>query len=403
VTVLFLTHRLPYAPNRGDRIRAFFLLKFLRQWADVTVMSLVHDADEEAQADNMRRDGWDVVSARVPRPTNALRSGFALPSSRPTTHTMLDTPALRAAIRRVVANREPDIVIAYCSGMAQYALEEPLRRYPMILDMVDVDSAKWRQLSTVTAPPLSWIYRREARTLASFEQTAAMAAVATTVVTANESASLKAIAPEARVEVVPNGVDVESFRNEAPPEASADVVFCGVMNYAPNENAAHLLAREVWPSVRRARPDATLTIVGSQPTAAVLRLADPALGITVTGAVPDVRPYLWRAAVAAAPLVTARGIQNKVLEAVAAGLPTVVTPNIVESLPRQLLPAVVGASGSTDLAAAVVSLLAQSAAERRAMAARADVTSLGWDRQLAPFGDLLRDALASPRLREGSK
>ena len=113
----------------------------------------------------------------------------------------------------------------------------------------------------------------------------------------------------------------------------------GVMNYAPNVEGAVWLAREVWPIVRSARPDARLTLIGASPSAEVVALASDRTGVVVTGTVPDVRPYLWRAAVAAAPLQIARGIQNKVLEAVAAGLPCVVTPQVAEGLPREVVPA----------------------------------------------------------------
>jgi hypothetical protein len=169
--------------------------------------------------------------------------------------------------------------------------------------------------------------------------------------------------------------------------------------YAPNIEAARLLALEVWPAVRQQHPDATLTLVGSEPTRTVQALASAAAGIVVTGAVPDVRPYLWSAAIAAAPIVTARGIQNKVLEAVAAGLPTVVTPNILRSLPPTLTGACVSAETAADLAAALVTLLAKSPEERRAIALTADTQSLRWERQLLPFGRLVEDACRTGRSR----
>ncbi len=171
------------------------------------------------------------------------------------------------------------------------------------------------------------------------------------------------------------------------------------MNYPPNEHAAILLAREVWPLVRQGRADATLTIVGSHPTAAVQALAAVDKGIVITGAVPDVRPYLWNAAIAVAPIVTARGIQNKVLEAVAAGLPTVVTPNIAAALPIEVASAVVSAAGPRALAAAILQLLARTPAERRTMASSADTASLAWERQLEPVERLLHAAISEHEMR----
>jgi polysaccharide biosynthesis protein PslH len=392
LNVLFLTHRLPYAPNRGDRVRAYFLLQELRRHAHVTVVSLVHDDEEASHVCDLAGIASAVYVARVPRLRNLARSFLALPTARPTTHSMLDAPGLRSAIRDAVAAAPPDVVFAYCSGVAPYAMQPPLANCPWLLDMVDVDSEKWAQMAAIAAPPLSWIYRREARTLRAFEAVAATRAVATLITTPNEATALRAIAPNGRIRVVQNGVDLASLTPPAPPSSSSDVVFCGVMNYAPNVQAALWLAREIWPLVRQRRPDATLTIVGSQPTRAVRDLADPAQGITVTGAVPDVRPYLWRAAVAAAPIRTARGIQNKVLEAVAAGLPTVVTPNILASLPDTIAGACLAGDTPETLAAAIADLLARSPDERRIMARRADVASLSWERQLADVPALLHQA-----------
>jgi glycosyltransferase involved in cell wall biosynthesis len=187
-------------------------------------------------------------------------------------------------------------------------------------------------------------------------------------------------------------VDVASFRAEDPPAGTPTVVFCGVMNYAPNEAGALWLGRHVWPLVTRQRPDARLVIVGASPTAAVSALARADGGITVTGSVPDVRPYLWQGAVSVAPLMTARGTQNKVLEAVAAGLPCVVTPAVAAGLPAEVAPAVRVADGAEGFADAVLGLLAASPAERRTLAARAAMAELTWDRRLAAFPALVSAA-----------
>jgi sugar transferase (PEP-CTERM/EpsH1 system associated) len=394
LNVLFLTHRLPYAPNRGDRVRAYHLLRTLRARATVDVVSLVHDEEETLHSGEVADLVSSVRIVRVTRTRNLIRSAVRLPGGRPTTHTMLDAPDLEAVVSEVASLRRPDVVLAYCSGMARLAFGPSLRRLPFVLDMVDVDSAKWSALADVTRGPLRWVYRREARVLRAFEAYAAPRAVANMVVTDRERATLCSIAPAARVDVVPNGVDVDALQPRNPPADSQTVVFCGVMNYAPNEQAALLLAREVWPLVRQSTPAAQLKIVGAYPTRLVQSLADTRTGIEVTGSVPDVRPHLWSSAIAAAPIVTARGIQNKVLEAVAAGLPTVVTPNIFESLPDTVRPACVVGQAASDLAHAISRLLALSPTERRAMATRADVAALTWERQLEPAVRLLEDASA---------
>ncbi len=396
VRLLFLTHRLPYAPNRGDRIRAFHLLRHLSTWAEVHLLSLVHDADEASRAAAVP-GAASVTVVPVPRLRNLARGLLSLPTDRPLTHVMLDSPALVSRVRALARAHPPAVVLAYCSGMARLALDPPLDGIPFVVDMVDVDSAKWAALSSTARLPLSWIYAREGRLLARFEARAARLASATLVVTPKERDTLAALAPGARIAVVPNGIDADSLSPPGPPTDGPVVVFCGVMNYTPNVDAAIWLVRKVWPLVRESRPDARLQIVGDSPVAAVRELADEAQAIDVTGRVEDIRPYLWGAAVSVAPLQVARGVQNKVLEAIAAGLPVVITPIVREGLPVEALAACVEAVDPPGFARAILDLLAEPAADRRARARAADLTVLSWERRLAPIRGLLEEAAGSRR------
>ena len=388
MNVLFLSHRLPYAPNRGDRIRAFHLLREMSQWADVDLISLVHDREEAAQAEALRSMTRSVTLAHVPKVRNTVSAIAHMAGSTPATHMMLFSPDAKAAID-AAARRKPDVVFSYCTGVAPLALAPALSGRPLVLDMVDVDSEKWASLATKTTWPRAWVYRREARLLRAFEADVTRRSKATLVVNAKEQATLSTIAPGASIHTVENGVDTSSFRPQGPPAAGAVVVFCGVMNYSPNVEGALWLCREVWPLVRRAHPGARLDLVGSDPVQAVSALNDPASGIRVTGAVPDVRPYLWDGSVACAPLHTARGVQNKVLEAVAAGLPTVVTSAVHEGLPREVLVACQMADTAPAFAAAIAELLATEPAKRRERATAADLSALGWDRRLAGLKTIL--------------
>jgi polysaccharide biosynthesis protein PslH len=205
----------------------------------------------------------------------------------------------------------------------------------------------------------------------------------TVVVNDKEHAVLSSIAHDARIHTVENGVDLGGLRPSSPPTGAPTVVFCGVMNYAPNVEGALWMAREVWPLVRARRPDARLEIVGAHPTGAVQALDNPSGGVRVTGSVPDVRPHLWAAAVSAAPLHTARGIQNKVLEAVAAGLPVVVTPAVMDGLPAEVRVACVEAQTPEAFAASLMNLLELSPGARRALAGSAALDELTWTRRLA--------------------
>jgi glycosyltransferase involved in cell wall biosynthesis len=222
------------------------------------------------------------------------------------------------------------------------------------------------------------------------------AAAATLVVNSRERVLLQEVVSACDPRVIPNGVALDYFRRPETATERADVVFCGVMNYAPNADAAVRLARDIWPGVRAARPDARLVIVGASPTPAVRRLATCDSSVVVTGRVPDVRPHLWDAAVSVAPLRTARGLQNKVLEALAAGLPVVTSRAVFDGLPDGVRIGCVEADTTDATAAAVLGLLALSPAQRRAKAAAARVDRLAWSHQLSDLLPLLRSVQRRP-------
>jgi polysaccharide biosynthesis protein PslH len=212
------------------------------------------------------------------------------------------------------------------------------------------------------------------------------------VVNQREADLLAALAPHASVGILPNGVDVDSLRPSTSPGETPDLVFCGVMNYTPNVDAVCWFARTIWPLIRARRPHARFFVVGSDPAESVRKLAVPESGIEVTGAVSDVRSYLWNAAVAVIPLRMARGIQNKVLEAVAAGLPAVITTEVLEGLPPEVRPACRIADSAATFATATLSLLDMSGEERRAVAGRVNLSALTWDHQLEPLHQILENA-----------
>jgi sugar transferase (PEP-CTERM/EpsH1 system associated) len=401
MNVLFLTHRLPYAPNRGDRIRAYYLMREISKFAEVSLFSLVHD-DDEASHEREVPFATSVTTARVPRIGNHVRGALRLASSRPLTHSLLDAPDAIGKLRQLVETSPPDVVLAYCSSMARFAMESPLNKFPFVLDMVDVDSEKWKSLGERAAAPRSWIYRREWRTLSAFERQATERARTTLVVSEAERDALLTLAPMADVRVVPIGVDVEAVAPQGPPSEQPVVIFCGVMDYEPNIEGVRWFADEIWPGVRAARSNAQFTIVGANPPASVRQLAERDPSILVTGRVETVQPYLWGAAVAVAPLRVARGVQTKVLEALAAGLPTVVTSSVLKGLPAGLERGCLVADDAEAFAAAVNRLLSASPGARRAMAASSRVGALNWPDQLAATESILgRAARAAPQSSRG--
>lgn len=393
--VLVLTHRLPYAPNRGDRLRAFHMLQGLRGRAEVALVSLVHDDEEASHVEEVRQFVSRVTAVRVPKLRNYSRAAASLLGDTPLTHALLDAPGLTDLLADACRRHRPDVVFAYCSGMARFALQPPLDGIPLVLDFVDVDSQKWREMAAAGRPPLSWLYRREAATLGAFEARAAKRSVVSLVVNHREAEMARALAPDANIHVLNNGVDVNGLRPAAPPSASARVVFCGVMNYAPNDEGMTWFVREVWPRVRAARPDATLAIVGADPKPALTSLCAGDSSITVTGRVPDVREWLWGSAVGIAPLHVARGVQNKALEAIAAGLPIVITEAVAGGLPDAAAYASSVANTPGQFAHHVVTVLAMSPDARRARAATSDLGQLTWSRALEPLWPLLARAASA--------
>jgi sugar transferase (PEP-CTERM/EpsH1 system associated) len=402
MNVLLLTHRLPFAPNRGDRIRAYYLLEALARDANVDLVSLVHDRDEASQVDLLQNRVRSVTLARVGRARSWLRAARALGIGQPLTHALLDAPGFNRALAEVTSEHRPDVVVALCSSMARFALRPPLDALPLILDLIDVDSEKWRQMGASARGPFGWIYRREARTLGPFESFAARRAAATLVVNDRERMVLESLAPDAPVHVVPNGIDAVRFTPPALPSAEAQVVFCGVMDYAPNVDGVLWFVKHVWPEVRQANESARLTVVGARPVPAVRALsADPS--IEVTGTVPDVRPFLWRAAVSIAPLLIARGVQNKVLEALAAGLPCVVSTPVFEGVPQAARRGCLEGDTPSAFAASVIRLLSMRPQERRRIANQVDLSELSWREAFAPLRILLHTVVhqRGPRVANG--
>jgi polysaccharide biosynthesis protein PslH len=393
--VLVLTHRLPYAPNRGDRLRAYHILQHLHRRAEVELLSLVHDDEEASHVDEVRGFVTHVTAVRVTPFRNRINAALALMTGGPLTHALLDGTGIVDRLHAICEARPPDVVLSYCSGMARFAMQPPLDRIPLVLDFVDVDSRKWRDMAEASGPPKSWIYRREAATLGAFEARTATRAVASLVVNEREAGNARALAASANVRVLANGVELDRLNPPHPPATSPRVVFCGVMSYAPNADGMTWFLEKVWPLVRAARTDATLAIVGSDPSPALCALPKKDASITVTGRVPDVRQWLWDSAVGIAPLHVARGVQNKALEAIAAGLPIVITGAVAGGLPASAAPASRVANTPEDFAAHVIDLLSLSPEQRRTVARSANLSELTWSRTLEPLWPIVEAAAKS--------
>lgn len=332
---LVLCHRIPYPPDKGEKIRAWHLLRGLAERSEVLLGAFVDDPADWRETGPLRELCSEVMLRPLSPRRARLRSLLALPGSRPLSVAYYDD----AAMRRWVSARigQVDAVLAYSSAMAQYVPERCPEGLVRVADYVDVDSEKWRQYGE-EGGVMAAVYRLEARRLAAFERAAAHRFQHVLFVSDDEAACFLRRAPEhaERVAGLPNGVDTAHFSPDAalanPYEPGPQVaVFTGAMDYRPNVDAVLWFAREVLPRVRDRVPGARFCIVGLRPAAEVQALKSLP-GVSVTGRVPDVRPYLRHGDVAVAPLRMARGVQNKVLEAMAMARPVVATPAALEGL-----------------------------------------------------------------------
>lgn len=332
--LLYLVHRLPYPPNKGDKVRSYHLLKHLLASHRVFLGTFVDDPADEEHIDTLRSMCAELHVTRLHPARARIASLAGLVAGEALTLNYYRDDALRRWVRDVAHRQRLDAAIVFSSSMAQYA--EGLG-VPMLVDFVDVDSAKWTEYATHHRWPLSWLYRREGRQLLSYERAVAARAARSFFVTERETAMFRRLAPESarRCEALCNGVNADYFapdpaRPSPFPVDELPVVFTGAMDYWPNIDAVTWFTNEMLPRLRSRWPALRFHIAGRNPTPAVQALAGEA--VTVTGTVPDMRPYLEHAAVVVAPLRLARGIQNKILEAMAMGRPVVTTRECAEAI-----------------------------------------------------------------------
>jgi sugar transferase (PEP-CTERM/EpsH1 system associated) len=326
--ILYLCHRVPYPPDKGDKIRAFHQIRHLARRHRIHLLTLADGAVPDLAP--LRELCARVEVFPVSRRAAYLRAARGVLRPRPLTLSFFESAELRRRVEELAAGTQFDAIVAYSSSMAPYV--EPFADVPAVLDMVDVDSAKWEQYSRFANPLLRPVYALEGRRLRAYEASLAGRFEKIVLATANELRLYDSFAPGARAAAVPNGVDFDHFHPLDLPKAETPLlVFTGQMDYFANVDGIVHFAREVFPRLRRRIADAELVIVGRSPVSAVRALAELP-GISVTGAVGDVRPFLARAWAFVAPLRIAQGVQNKVLEAMAMDLPVVCSDRVLAGL-----------------------------------------------------------------------
>ncbi|MFG6486109.1 TIGR03087 family PEP-CTERM/XrtA system glycosyltransferase [Roseateles sp. BYS78W] len=384
--ILYLVHRLPYPPNKGDKVRSYHLLKHLAARHEVHLGSFIDDPDDEQHLPRVRELCAGLHIARLNPRSAKLLSLRGLLSGEALSLPYYRDAGLKAWVDESMARVGFDAVVVFSGVMAQYA---PPGLHQLV-DFVDVDSAKWRDYAPEHAWPMSWLYRREFDKLLGFEQRVAREAQCSFFVTDNEVALFRELSPgqSFNLAALGNGVDADFFKpdpaRESPFSAGElPLVFTGAMDYWPNVDAVSWFANEMLPPLRERFPALRFHIVGRSPSPAVLALSSEI--VNVTGTVPDVRPYLQHAAAVVAPLRLARGIQNKVLEAMAMARPVVAAGSCVRAITTAVQPGLLPADDAASYVERLSALLAdREAADAAGHSARDFVLgAYSWDAHLS--------------------
>lgn len=336
--LLFLVHRIPYPPNKGDKIRSWHILQNLSEVYNVHIGGFIDHEPDWEYVPNIAAITMSHCFLPL-KPLHAkMRSLRAFVASKSLTEYYFFDSRLVEWVEELRSKHHIKKVFIFSSGMASYIMNEGWTDATKVMDFVDVDSDKWAQYAMQKSFPLSWIYRREAIYLGKFEQKVAIYCDVNLFVSEKEKTFFtEHYAPQlsSKNHTVPNGVDLafwdSNLKMESPYlDGSYPIVFSGAMDYWPNIDAVLWFVNEVIPLVRRAIPNIVFTIVGSNPTKEVLALQQD--DVIVTGSVQDIRPYILNAAICLAPMRVSRGIQNKVLEGMAMGRPVIATSLALSSL-----------------------------------------------------------------------
>jgi sugar transferase (PEP-CTERM/EpsH1 system associated) len=404
--ILFLCHRLPYPPDKGDKIRSWHVLSHLAAQHRVHLGCFFDDPEDAAHVPRLESICNSVRAFPIGPIGAGLRAARSLATGDPISFGKFRDPRLDAWAREICARSRIDVQVILSAAMARCADAAGFAG-PRVMDFVDVESEKWSQYAGTRPPPLSWVLRREAWLVGAAERRIAIRAGACLFVSEAEAALFRRRMareiPRGVVRAMPNGVDLERFDpairhpNPFDPREPAPVVFIGRMDYWANADAAVWFVREVLPRLHRRVGPIRFHVIGAAPTRAVRALSD-GRSVVVTGRVPDVRPYLAHAALAVAPLRVARGIQNKILEAMAAGKAVVASSEAfegVDAVPGRDLVVADGADRFAEAAARL--LLDEAERDRLGRAARARMAArYPWPAQLAILDELI-EALRSGR------
>lgn len=396
LNILFLSHRVPFPPNKGEKIRSFHELRYLSGNHKIHLLSFCDHAEELSYAQELQKFCRTVTLIPLNRPVQCIRAAAAMLRGRPWSPGYFNSPRMYAALKDLMRKKSIDRIFVYCSSMAGYV--EDIQGIPKILDFVDSDALKWRQYSEKRGAPSAWLYGYEARKLLQYERRLIQTFDHSVFVSSEELSGHKTEGLQDRVSFIQNGIDLDFFKPEPATSDIPGIAFTGAMDYYPNIDGALYFANEIFPEIRKRCAGAQFFIIGSRPVKSIRRLASIP-GITVTGTVDDVRPYLSKCCVAAVPLRIAQGIQNKILEALASGLPVVTTPIAAGSMGNTTELPVTLASSPTLFAKHVLDYLHKAPLSSATIKTARDYLSnhYSWHSNLAALNEILSAPLSNKK------
>lgn len=405
--LLFLVHRIPFPPNKGDKIRSWNILEHLAGKYRVHVGCFIDDPHDWQFTGRIEEIATSTCFRGLDRRRGLIRSLSSLLTGEPLTSGYYRDRGMATWVDETVKQNPIERVFVYSSSMAQYIPQSLPSEARVVVDFVDIDSDKWRQYAERKSWPMKQVYGREARTLFKLEKRVAGAVDAAAFVSEDEAALFRTMTPgvDAHIHGIANGVDCVFFdpgsAGESPyvPDRT-NLVFTGAMDYWANVDAVCWFADDIFPRIRDSLPDCAFWVVGANPSPEVVKLGERD-GITVTGRVEDVRPYIAHATISVAPLRVARGIQNKVLEAMALEKAVVATPQAMEGISAIDNEEVFVAEAAIEFADAVTALVA--APDRDLVGGRARrrvLESYGWLTSLQKFESILEGDVTGDKLPE---
>lgn len=407
MNILYLAHRVPYPPNKGDKIRALWEIKSLSASHSIDLFSF-YDHDEDRQSvDALRPYCRECYVEPLSWWHSRMQALSAVIRKKPFSLAYFYSQSLAAKVKAAIATQRYDAILCFGSAMAGYVDGEC--SVPAVLDMVDVDSAKWAEYAHNSIPPLRWLWKQEARLLGDYERKATETFARTLLCTDAECDLLRRSSPNGKIDVLRHMVDTAYFdpqEVEVPAHIAAlqpYVLFAGSMDYAPNIDAVEWFYRNALPLMRREMPELRFVVVGRNPSRAVRELARDAGAVTVTGTVPDVRPYFRAAAATVAPMLLARGVQNKILESLAMGVPVAASSRAAVAFPQEVVSSIIVEDDASALAGKLLEII-HDGPKPPVPALRQSLEKVFGDQSLKTrLESILLEAAASSSKRESTK